>query len=265
MEKRYQKFAKVGARHITDFNAHAQNNGGEILPYLVVFIDELADLMMVAPDQTERLLTRMAQLARATGIHLVISTQRPSVDVVTGLIKANFPARIAFAVASGTDSRVILDQPGAERLLGRGDMLFQPPDAPAPVRLQGAFLAESEILRIVSHWRAFAGSAEPVHFQSADAPPMGVPLKQMPIWEEIAEIQEESEQDPVFKDAVDLVRRRGRASISMLQRRMGIGYTRAARIIEMMEAKGIVGPSRTGAQHREVLDYGDYAAPPVGE
>ncbi|MCL5429110.1 MAG: DNA translocase FtsK, partial [Chloroflexi bacterium] len=250
MDKRYQKFAKVGARHITDFNARISQDGGEILPYLVVIIDELADLMMVAPDQTERLVTRMAQLARATGIHLVISTQRPSVDVVTGLIKANFPARIAFAVASGTDSRVILDQPGAERLLGRGDMLFQPPDAPAPVRLQGAFLAESEILRIVSHWRAFAGSAEPVHFQSADAPPAGVPLKQMPIWEEIAEIQEESEQDPVFKDAVDLVRRRGRASISMLQRRMGIGYTRAARIIEMMEAKGIVGPARTGAQHR---------------
>jgi S-DNA-T family DNA segregation ATPase FtsK/SpoIIIE len=265
MEKRYQKFAKVGARHITDFNAHVQQNSGEILPYLVVFIDELADLMMVAPDQTERLLTRMAQLARATGIHLVISTQRPSVDVVTGLIKANFPARIAFAVASGTDSRVILDQPGAERLLGRGDMLFQPPDVPAAVRLQGAFLAESEIVRIVNHWRAFAGSAEPVHFQSADAPPAGVPLKQMPIWDEVAEIQEESEQDPVFKDAVDLVRRRGRASISMLQRRMGIGYTRAARIIEMMEAKGIVGPSRTGAQHREVLDYGNYAAPPVGE
>ena len=265
MDKRYQKFAKVGARHITDFNARVQQDGGEILPYLVVIIDELADLMMVAPDQTERLVTRMAQLARATGIHLVISTQRPSVDVVTGLIKANFPARIAFAVASGTDSRVILDQPGAERLLGRGDMLFQPPDAPAAVRLQGAYLAESEILRIVNHWRAFAGSAEPVHFQSADAPPSGVPLKQMPIWEEIAEIQEESEQDPVFKDAVDLVRRRGRASISMLQRRMGIGYTRAARIIEMMEAKGIVGPSRTGAQHREVLDYGDYAAPPVGE
>jgi S-DNA-T family DNA segregation ATPase FtsK/SpoIIIE len=265
MDKRYQKFAKVGARHITDFNAHAQQNGGEILPYLVVFIDELADLMMVAPDQTERLLTRMAQLARATGIHLVISTQRPSVDVVTGLIKANFPARIAFAVASGTDSRVILDQPGAERLLGRGDMLFQPPDAPAPVRLQGAFLAESEILRIVNHWRAFAGSAEPVHFTSADAPPSGVPLKQMPIWEEVEQIQEESEMDPVFKDAVDLVRRRGRASISMLQRRMGIGYTRAARIIEMMEAKGIVGPTRTGAQHREVLDYGEFGAPPVGE
>jgi S-DNA-T family DNA segregation ATPase FtsK/SpoIIIE len=270
MDKRYQRFAKVGARHITDFNARVQQEGGEPLPYLVVIIDELADLMMVAPDQTEKLITRMAQLARATGIHLVIATQRPSVDVVTGLIKANFPARVAFAVASSTDSRVILDQPGADSLLGRGDMLFQAPDAPAPVRLQGAYLAESEILRITSHWRAFAGSAEAAQFKAgafraADAPPDDVPLKQMPIWEEVAQIQEESEQDPVFNEAVDLVRRRGRASISMLQRRMGIGYTRSARIIEQMEAKGIIGPARTGAQHREVLDYGANAAPPVGE
>jgi len=266
MDKRYHKFAKVGARHISDYNVHLAQDGGDILPYLVVIIDELADLMMVAPDQTERLLTRMAQLARATGIHLVISTQRPSVDVVTGLIKANFPARIAFAVASGTDSRVILDQPGAERLLGRGDMLFQPPDAPAPVRLQGVYLAESEILRIASHWRAFAGSAaEPARFHAADAPPEGVPLKQIPIWDEIEQIQDEADQDPLFNDAVDLVRRRNQASISMLQRRMGIGYTRAARIIEQMEAKGIVGPSRSGAQHRQVLDYGGGDAPPVGE
>jgi S-DNA-T family DNA segregation ATPase FtsK/SpoIIIE len=270
MDKRYQKFAKVGSRHITDYNTRAQQDGAEQLPYLVVVIDELADLMMVAPDQTEKLITRMAQLARATGIHLVLATQRPSVDVVTGLIKANFPARIAFAVASSTDSRVILDQPGAERLLGRGDMLFQPPDAPAPVRLQGAFLAESEILRIVSHWRAFAGSAEPARVNATgsrqpDAPPDGVPLKQIPIWEEVQEIQDQEEQDDMFDEAVDLVRRRGRASISMLQRRMRIGYTRSARIIELMEARGIIGPAKPGAQHREVLDYGSSAAPPVGE
>ena len=263
MEKRYQKFARVGARHIADYNAHTAQNGGDSLPYLVVVIDELADLMMVAPDQTERLLTRMAQLARATGIHLVISTQRPSVDVVTGLIKANFPARIAFAVASGMDSRVILDQPGAERLLGRGDMLFQPPDAPAAVRLQGVYLAESEILRIASHWRAFAGSAEPARFHAADAPPEGVPLKQIPIWDEIEQIQDQADQDPLFNDAVELVRSRNQASISMLQRRMGIGYTRAARIIEHMEAKGIVGPPKSGAQHRQVLDYGGGDAPPL--
>ncbi|MEX2161210.1 MAG: DNA translocase FtsK [Anaerolineales bacterium] len=257
MDKRYQKFAKVGARHINDYNTRVAQDGGELVPYLVVIIDELADLMMVAPDQTERLVTRMAQLARATGIHLIISTQRPSVDVVTGLIKANFPARIAFAVASSVDSRVILDQPGAERLLGRGDMLFQPPDAPAPFRLQGVFLAESEILRIVTHWRTFAGSAEKAHFTAADAPPSGVPLKQIPIWDEIEQIQDEADQDPLFGKAVDIVRRRRQASISMLQRRMGIGYTRAARIIEQMEEKGIVGPSKSGAQHREVLDYGE--------
>lgn len=268
MDKRYEKFSKVGARNIQDYNKSQQASGGETLPYLVVVIDELADLMMVAPDQTEKLITRMAQLARATGIHLVISTQRPSVDVVTGLIKANFPARISFAVASGTDSRVILDQPGAERLLGRGDMLFQPPDAPAPVRLQGVYVAESEIFRIVNYWRAFAGSAEPARMMgeiASDAPPMGVPLKQIPIWEEVEEIQEQEEQDAMFDEAVDLVRRRGRASISMLQRRLRIGYTRSARIIEMMEAKGIIGPPKAGAQQREVLDYGGSAAPPVGE
>ncbi|MCW5877369.1 MAG: DNA translocase FtsK [Anaerolineales bacterium] len=269
MDKRYQAFAKIGARHIKDYNARMAEQGGEKLPYMVLVIDELADLMMVAPDQTERLLARMAQLARATGMHLILSTQRPSVDVVTGLIKANFPARIAFAVASSTDSRVILDQPGADRLLGRGDMLFQPPDAPAPVRLQGVYLAESEILRIVNHWRAFAGSAPASQTpqgipQMSDAPAQGAPLKQIPIWEEIEQIQEEADQDPLFVEAVDLVRRRGRASISMLQRRMGIGYTRSARIIEQMEARGIIGPAKTGAQHREVLDYGQ-AAPPVGE
>ena len=267
MDKRYQHFALAGARNISDFNA-GQLQASERLPYLVVVIDELADLMMVAPDQSEKLITRMAQLARATGIHLVISTQRPSVDVVTGLIKANFPARISFAVASGTDSRVILDQPGAERLLGRGDMLFQPPDAPAPVRLQGVYLSENEIMRIVQYWRAFAGSAEQARVagvSTPDAAPVGVPLKQMPIWDEIEEMQEKAGQDELFDEAVDLVRRRGRASISMLQRRMRIGYTRSARIVEEMEARGIIGPPVTGAQHREVLDYGESAAPPVGE
>jgi S-DNA-T family DNA segregation ATPase FtsK/SpoIIIE len=273
MDKRYQKFADIGARNIADFNQRmaAQNGVGAQrvgpLPYLVVVVDELADLMMIAPDQTERLITRMAQLARATGIHLVISTQRPSVDVVTGLIKANIPARIAFAVASGTDSRVILDQPGAERLLGRGDMLFQAPDAAAPVRLQGVFLSDPEIIRLVQYWRGYSGTAEtaPVATSTpADAPPPNVPLKQVPIWKEIEEIREEEEKDELFDEAVDLVRRRGRASISMLQRRMRIGYTRAARLIEMMEEKEIIGPQQSGAQAREVLDYGQ-AAPPVGE
>lgn len=268
MDKRYEKFSKAGVRHVKDFNKLQVQTGAEKLPYVVVVIDELADLMMVAPDQTEKLITRMAQLARATGIHLVISTQRPSVDVVTGLIKANFPARISFAVASGTDSRVILDQPGAERLLGSGDMLFQPPDAPAPVRLQGVFLAESEIIRIVNFWRAFAGGAEKASLSSArpsDMPGDGVPLKQIPIWEEVEEIQEQEDQDPLYPQMVEFVQRRGKASISMLQRQFRIGYTRSARIIEMMENRGIIGPPQGGAHHREILDYGEAPESQIGE
>ena len=180
MDQRYHKLAKAGARHIVDYNAILAERGEAPLPYLVVIIDELADLMMLAPDETERTITRLAQLARATGIHLVISTQRPSVDVVTGLIKANFPARIAFAVASGVDSRVILDQPGAERLLGSGDMLFQAPDAPAPVRLQGVFLSENEIFQLVQYWKGFSGETEEAP-QVRRAPPDSLPPQVSPL------------------------------------------------------------------------------------
>jgi len=262
MEGRYQKLANAGCRNITEYNAKAFQRGEKPLPYLVVIIDELADLMMLAPEETERSLTRLAQLARATGIHLVIATQRPSVDVVTGLIKANFPARIAFAVASGVDSRVILDQLGAERLLGRGDMLFQAPDAAAPIRLQGAFVSDGEIQRLVEFWQAQNKPTEsPVSGEIAASLPSGIPLKQMPLWDDL--MGEES-QDPLFPEAVDLARRQGRASISMLQRRLRIGYTRAARLIETMEEKGIVGPPMPGTGTREVLDYGE-AAPPAGE
>jgi S-DNA-T family DNA segregation ATPase FtsK/SpoIIIE len=144
MDQRYRKLAQEGTRNVNEYNNKVAARGEKKLPHLVVIIDELADLMMLAPDETERTITRLAQLARATGIHLIIATQRPSVDVVTGLIKANFPARVAFAVASGVDSRVILDQPGAERLLGRGDMLFQAPDAAAPARLQGTYVSDTE-------------------------------------------------------------------------------------------------------------------------
>jgi S-DNA-T family DNA segregation ATPase FtsK/SpoIIIE len=262
MEGRYQKLANAGCRHIAEYNLKAPQRGEDTLPYLVVIIDELADLMMLAPEETERSLTRLAQLARATGIHLVIATQRPSVDVVTGLIKANFPARIAFAVASGVDSRVILDQPGAERLLGRGDMLFQAPDAAAPIRLQGAFVSDGEIQRLVEFWQAqnqSVGGTVSVAVETALS--SGIPLKQMPLWDD--QIGGES-QDPLFNEAVDIARRQGRASISMLQRRLRIGYTRAARLIETMEEKGIVGPPAPGTGTREVLDYGE-AAPPAGE
>ena len=162
MDKRYHEFAKVGARNITDYNVRMKLQGGRKLPFLLIVIDELADLMMIAPDETERTITRLAQLARATGIHMILATQRPSVDVVTGLIKANFPARIAFAVASGVDSRVILDQPGAERLLGRGDMLFQAPDAAAPARLQGVFVSDPEIQKLVDFWKEQTGATHAV-------------------------------------------------------------------------------------------------------
>ncbi len=261
MDKRYHTFARIGARNISDYNTRMQMRGGKKLPFLVIVIDELADLMMIAPDETERTITRLAQLARATGIHMILATQRPSVDVVTGLIKANFPARIAFAVASNTDSRVILDQPGAERLLGRGDMLYQAPDAPAPVRLQGVFVSDPEIQRLVDFWRAQMGNASPYAAIGApvDAPlPAGVPLKQQALWEEM---QKEEEGDSLYSEAVDLVRREGRCSVSMLQRRLRIGYTRAARLVDVMEEKGIVGPPEGNSQVRQVLDYGP-AAPP---
>ena len=258
MDVRYHKFAKVGVRNILEFNRRNE----EHLPYLVVVIDELADLMMLAPDDTERCITRLAQLARATGIHLIIATQRPSVDVVTGLIKANMPARIAFMVASGVDSRVILDQPGAEKLLGRGDMLYQAPDAPAPVRLQGTYVSDSEIQRLVESWKVIALNyseaevVDPFANASFEMLPTGTPLKQGSFWGDSGESNNE---DPMLKDAIAVVRREGKASISMLQRRLRVGYTRAARLVDTLEEQGIVGPQQTGSQVREVLDMGEEA------
>ena len=260
MDKRYHMFAQNGSRNIVDYNAKMKLQGQKKLPYLVIVIDELADLMMIAPDETEKTITRLAQLARATGIHMILATQRPSVDVVTGLIKANFPARIAFAVASNTDSRVILDQPGAERLLGRGDMLFQAPDAPAPARLQGVFVSDSEIHKLVDFWRDQAGNTNPYVAAAgtpAEAIPENVPLKQAPLWEEATKVSG----DPLFDDAVAIIRKEGKASVSMLQRKLRIGYTRASRIVDTMEDKKIVGPPEGGTQMRPVLDYGDVPPP----
>jgi DNA segregation ATPase FtsK/SpoIIIE, S-DNA-T family len=261
MDKRYHMFAQAGSRNITDYNAKMKLQGGKKLPFLVVVIDELADLMMIAPGETEQTITRLAQLARATGIHMILATQRPSVDVVTGLIKANFPARIAFAVASNTDSRVILDQPGAERLLGRGDMLFQAPDAPSAARLQGVFVSDQEIQKLVEFWRSQVADASPYAAPGApvDIPKSDIPLKQTAMFEDMT--PPDSNSDPLLPEAIDLVRREGRASVSMLQRRMRIGYTRAARIVDMMEDKGIVGPPEGTSQLRQILDYGPTAPP----
>ena len=266
MDMRYHKLAQVGTRNISEYNARIEANGDgkeKKLPKLVVFIDELADLMMLAPEETQGAITRLAQLSRATGIHLVIATQRPSVEVVTGIIKANFPARIAFAVASNTDSRVILDQPGAERLLGRGDMLFQAPDAPASIRLQGTYVSDSEILSLVSYWQSFIPN-HPLAPTAAggipDVLPAGIPLMQIPLWEDM---QAQDDHDPLLEEAIGLSRRQGRASVSMLQRRLRIGYTRASRLVEAMQEKGIIG-RETGPQGYEILDYGQ-AAPPSDE
>jgi S-DNA-T family DNA segregation ATPase FtsK/SpoIIIE len=266
MDMRYHKLAEVGTRNISEYNARIESRGDgkeKKLPKLVVFIDELADLMMLAPEETQGAITRLAQLSRATGIHLVIATQRPSVEVVTGIIKANFPARIAFAVASNTDSRVILDQPGAERLLGRGDLLFQAPDAPASIRLQGAYVSDSEILSLVSYWQSFVPN-RPLAPTAAggipDAIPAGIPLMQMPLWDDM---QAQDDKDPLLEEAIDLSRRQGRASVSMLQRRLRIGYTRASRLVESMQEKGVIGKD-PGPQGYEILDYGQ-AAPPANE
>ncbi len=258
MDNRYRKFSESHTRNIADYNAMREAEGEKPLPYLVIVIDELADLMMLAPDETERSITRLAQLARATGIHLIIATQRPSIDILTGLIKANFPARIAFAVASSVDSRVILDQPGAERLLGRGDMLFQAPDAAAPVRIQGAYISDQEINRLAAYWRGFTVSQNaperPDQSAAFQTDHHGVALKQTPLWEEM---EEENDLDPKFHEAVDIVREEGQASISLLQRKMRIGYTRSARMIDKMEEKGIVGPPDPRTQIREILPEDD--------
>lgn len=288
MDDRYKRFSAAGARHIIDYNSKLPV-GQEKMPYLVVIIDELADLMMLAPDETERLIARLAQMARATGIHLIISTQRPSVDVVTGLIKANFPARIAFAVASSVDSRVILDQPGAEKLLGRGDMLYQAPDAPAPLRMQGVYVSDPELNRVTHYWKSTAalsrGGARPpiTKLSVPETPPLprivsrservlgdsssstsARPTSRQPdFWQQVKEAETDNDddvpsgEDELYDEAVELVQQRRKASISMLQRHFRIGYTRAARLIDIMEEHGVVGPAESGAKPREVLIDGD--------
>jgi len=269
MEERYKKFSQAGARNITDFNSRVGPTDPK-LPYLVVIIDELADLMMLAPEETEKVLTRLAQMARATGIHLIISTQRPSVDVVTGLIKANFPARISFAVASSVDSRVILDQPGAEKLLGRGDMLYQSPDAAAPLRMQGVFLSDAEINRITRYWKGatngqsdakptpapnffdLGSKPEPVQSRGERFGSSGSSFKPNPPKPSVPAVPAASasapvrassngspEDDELYDEAVKLVKQ-NKASVQLLQRRLRVNYARASRLIELMKQRGVI-------------------------
>jgi S-DNA-T family DNA segregation ATPase FtsK/SpoIIIE len=239
MDRRYRLLEEMHARHLDSYNRKVRRRkGGVALPRIVVMIDELADLMMSAPDQTEPALVRLAQLARATGIHLVVATQRPSTDVVTGLIKANFPARLSFAVASAVDSRVILDTTGAESLLGKGDMLFQPPDAPAPIRSQGVMISDQEIERVITFWQQNHTPGE----------------EEQPPWEEMLKEEESvADKDGLIRQAIAVVRETRRCSASMLQRRLRIGYPRAARLVDELEEMGVVGPAQHGGKEREVL------------
>jgi S-DNA-T family DNA segregation ATPase FtsK/SpoIIIE len=240
MERRYKLLEELRAKDIDIYNDRVDAQEKEKLPRLVVLIDELADLMMSAPVEAEQMLTRLAQKARATGIHLVVATQRPSTEVVTGVIKANFPARISFATASSVDSRVILDTTGAEDLLGRGDMLYLNPETGAPQRAQGVLVTDAEVDRIIDFWQ-----------QSAPREDTSAP------WEGLAVEEEDAGGDALVARAIDLVRHYERASASLLQRRLRIGYPRAARLMDELEDKGIVGPSQGGGKDREVLVTSD--------
>ncbi|HBM6624067.1 TPA: DNA translocase FtsK, partial [Enterococcus faecium] len=244
MEERYEKFAATGVRNISGYNEFVQQKNLEngtkhpTLPFIVVIVDELADLMMVASNEVEDAIIRLAQMARAAGIHMILATQRPSVDVITGIIKANVPSRMAFAVSSGTDSRTIIDSNGAEKLLGRGDMLFLPMGENKPIRVQGAFISDHEVERVVQ----FVTDQQEAHYEE----------KMMPTDEVETTGAPEQPQDELFEEAKALVVEMQTASISLLQRRFRIGYNRAARLVDELEAHGVVGPSE-GSKPRKVF------------
>jgi S-DNA-T family DNA segregation ATPase FtsK/SpoIIIE len=254
MDARYKKFAELGARHFTEFNLLMLDKGEEKLPYIAVMIDELADLMMSAPVEIEKTITRIAQMARATGIHLVVATQRPSTDVITGLIKANFPARIAFSVASGVDSRVILDSVGAETLLGKGDMLFQSPTAGTPQRIQGCYVGEREIDKVVEFWRA----------KYADEESQPAPWEMSKV-QQLGEIAQSSVSTAALEDgdevllakAIEVVKKHRSASASLLQRKLSLGFPKAAALLDEMEKMGVVGPAQQAGRTRIVLIGGE--------
>jgi S-DNA-T family DNA segregation ATPase FtsK/SpoIIIE len=232
MESRYERFAKASVRKIEEYNAKYPD---ENIPYVVIVIDELADLMLIAPAKVETTIMRLAQLGRATGIHLVVATQRPSVDVITGLIKANVPSRIAFAVSSQADSRVILDMNGAERLLGRGDMLYLPIDAPKPIRAQGALITASEVSRLVEFW---ARQARPDNLLDVEVVPVGD--------------EERRDADPLCYEAAKFIIETNYASTAALQSQFSIGHPRAVRVMKQLEEFKVVG-QHEGTKPRKIL------------
>lgn len=257
MEERYEKFAATGVRNISGFNEFIQQRNLEegakhpTLPFIVVIVDELADLMMVASNEVEDAIIRLAQMARAAGIHMILATQRPSVDVITGIIKANVPSRMAFAVSSGTDSRTIIDSNGAEKLLGRGDMLFLPMGENKPIRVQGAFISDHEVERIVS----FVTDQQEAHYEE----------KMMPTDEVETQASSENPQDELYEEAKALVVEMQTASISLLQRRFRIGYNRAARLVDELEERGVVGPSEGSKPRKVFVEQMEEPADPMME
>jgi S-DNA-T family DNA segregation ATPase FtsK/SpoIIIE len=238
MDRRYKLLAEAGKRNILEYNESTELS----MPYIVILVDELADLMAVAQADVEAAIVRLAQMARAVGIHLVVATQRPSVDIITGLIKANITSRIAFAVASQVDSRTILDSSGAEKLLGNGDMLYTSAEFNKPKRVQGAYINEKEVKKVVDFFKQQAGAT--IYDESIiekQKKPLGVPG-----------FEDDGDDDPLLLEATEEVRRAGKASASLLQRRLRVGYARAARLLDILEAKGIIGPGE-GAKPREVF------------
>jgi DNA segregation ATPase FtsK/SpoIIIE, S-DNA-T family len=280
MERRYQLLNKANTRDLERYNEYLRKRNEEILPFIVIIIDEMADLMMTAAEEVEKHVCRLAQMARAVGMHLIIATQRPSVDVITGLIKANFPTRIAFAVSSQIDSRVVLDVPGAERLLGRGDMLFMPPDSSKLERLQGTYLNDDEINRIVRYWKGirslenytpptlpdvteslhtdYVPKVKPGSIEGWDdvdlvqkRRSLDEPLVQ-PLFEQIEVMKTVQGRDDLFDEAAKVVQEAGRGSVELLRRKLRVGYSRASRLIDQLEEAGILGPDQGGSQGRIV-------------
>jgi S-DNA-T family DNA segregation ATPase FtsK/SpoIIIE len=241
MDRRYKLFAEVGVRNIEGFN---EFSGFQALPYLIIIIDELADVMLFAPNEVEEAITRLAQMARATGIHLILATQRPSVDVITGLIKANIPTRIAFNVTSMIDSRVIIDTPGAEKLLGRGDMLYIPPEQARPTRVQGAFVSDKEVKRLIDYLRQTG--IEPQYTEEVTTKYKTSKTGKGSTGDVDGEL------DGQFEEAIRIVVEYNKASASLLQRRLSVGYARAARMLDQLEAVGAVSAS-DGSKPREVM------------
>jgi DNA segregation ATPase FtsK/SpoIIIE, S-DNA-T family len=247
MDYRYKLLEKARARNIDSYNRKMEQRKKQKLPKIVILIDELADLMISAPDETEHAIIRLAQKARAIGIHLIIATQRPSTDVVTGLIKANFPTRISFTVATSIDSRVILDTGGAESLLGKGDLLFLHPEIGLPLRAQGVIVTDKELSRVIKWWQKRPETKKESYQSRYDD-------SEQPPWEEKVGAEGQNDEDEILiEDAIKLIKTEGHASASYFQRRLHVGYPRAARLVDQLEEMGIIGPSHGGGKEREIL------------